>query len=61
MGSGVGSTHRHRVHGLNVAPEPLGGLDEQALNGCLLRAQIVHLQGEGGQGCSHLVSASYET
>lgn len=38
---GVGSwggatTHRHRIHGLDVAPEALSGLNEQAFNGCLL-------------------------
>lgn len=36
-------TYRDRVHGLEVAPELLSGLDEQALNGCLLGTKVIYL------------------
>lgn len=41
-----GCTYGDGVHGFEVAPELLGGFYEQALDGSLLRTQVVYLEKE---------------
>lgn len=44
-----GYTYRDRVHGLEVAPELLSGLNEQALDGGLLGTQVIYLETKRGR------------